>query len=368
MDHKKVLHITYDMRIGGTEMVIKNIIDGSDNSSFIMSIFCIESPIGPWGEELRSQGIKVISAERRAGFDTSLIHKLRQYIKTNTIDIIHCHQYTPWVYGALAAVTTKAKVIFTEHGRFYPDSSSLKRWLINPILSLMTERVTAISYATKRALSEFEYISENKIDVIYNGIEPAQFSQDGVREIKKKLNIPSETLVLGTIARLDSIKNHKLMIAAFNKSLTENKNRMLVIVGDGDERENIEAQIKHLGLEQKVILTGYVNPPYDYLASFDVFLLSSFSEGTAMTLLEAMSLSKPCITTNTGGSPEVILHNINGIVTQNDDVEDLSNALQTIESSDLRASMGIAGAKVFQEKFTLDIMIKSYHSLYAKLV
>ena len=114
----KVLHVTYDMRIGGTEMVIKNIIEGSASNNVEMSIFCIEEPLGPWGLSLKENGISVTSYSRAPSFDLQLVRSLRRHIKRCSIDVVHCHQYTPWVYGALASLGTKAKVIFTEHGRF----------------------------------------------------------------------------------------------------------------------------------------------------------------------------------------------------------------------------------------------------------
>ena len=144
------------MRIGGTEMVIKNLIEGSDSAIFDMSIFCIETPIGPWGIEMQNAGLPVKATKRKPGFDTSLILAIRTHLKHNKIDLIHCHQYTPWVYGVLAAFGTRTKVIFTEHGRFHPDSSSWKRKLINPWLCRITTRITAISKATKQSLVDFK--------------------------------------------------------------------------------------------------------------------------------------------------------------------------------------------------------------------
>ena len=127
----KILHLTYDMRIGGTEQVIKNLILGTDASRFTMSVLCIESPLGPFAEDLINQDIHIEALSRKPGFDASLISQIRQHIKEHKIDIIHCHQYTPYVYGALGALMTPAKVIFTEHGRFYPDSTTWKRKVIN---------------------------------------------------------------------------------------------------------------------------------------------------------------------------------------------------------------------------------------------
>ena len=321
MKQAHIMHITYDMRIGGTEMVIKNIIDGLANvdstpaqqnsTQFKMSVLCIESPLGPFAKELKNKGIEFIELNRQPGFDTTLIKQIRRTIKNNNVDIIHCHQYTPWVYGVIAAIFSNTKVIFTEHGRFYPDSSTWKRKLINPILNLFTDQVTAISKATKQALVEFENIPAKSIDVIYNGIAPLKVKQDEVDKLKAELLIPDNHTILGTIARFDPIKNHTMMLNAFSVVLEQQPNSTLIIVGDGDERTNIETCINQLNIASNVILTGYQTKPQNYLALMDVYLLSSLSEGTSMTLLEAMSLSKPCVVTNAGGNPEIITDNEN---------------------------------------------------------
>ena len=301
----KVMHVTYDMRIGGTEMVIKNIIEGNVNANIEMSIFCIEAPLGPWGKELKENGIHVFTHERKSGFDLSLILAIRQHIKTNKIDVIHCHQYTPWVYGTLASVLTKAKVLFTEHGRFYPDSSSWKRRFANPVLAKLTSNITSISAATKEALVNYEYLSEKHIDVVYNGIEPLNVSQGEVEALRESLGIRTSTKVLGTIARFDPIKNQTMMLRAFQEVLRSHPDTVLVMVGDGVMRDTLECLVNELGIFDNVIFTGYIAKPAIYLAMMDIFLLSSLSEGTSMTLLEAMSLGKPCVVTMPVGTQKL---------------------------------------------------------------
>ena len=203
-----LLHITFDMHIGGTEQVITNLVEFSDSSLFNISILCLESPIGSFGEKLQRAGYRIDSIVRREGFDYGLILKIRRYLIRNKINIVHCHQYTPWVYGVLASVLTGIKVIFTEHGRFYPDSSSLKRKIINPFLVKLTDNITSISKATKQALIEYEYIPASKIEVIYNGIAGFENNIERLDELRKKHAIPNGARILGTIARLDPIKNH----------------------------------------------------------------------------------------------------------------------------------------------------------------
>jgi glycosyltransferase involved in cell wall biosynthesis len=399
-----IMHITYDMRIGGTEMVIKNIIDGLANvgrtsvrpnneaddpnvgrnsfrqdesdstvrpelvEGFKMSVLCIESPLGPFAEELQSNGIEFHELNRQPGFDTNLIKKIRQVIKNNNVDIIHCHQYTPWVYGVIAAAFTKTKVIFTEHGRFYPDSSTWKRKLINPILNLFTDQVTVISKATKQALIEFENIPEKSIDVIYNGITPLKVEQNEVAKLKIELTIPNNHNILGTIARFDPIKNHTMMLRAFSLVLKQQPNSTLIIVGDGEERVNIEACINELNISNNVILTGYQTKPQNYLALMDIYLLSSLSEGTSMTLLEAMSLSKPCVVTDAGGNPEIIINTENGFVTPNDNIEKFALGIeQTIESILNKNDLGQASKNRFSTLFSEKSMNTKYQNLYKKL-
>ena len=362
---KNILHLTYDMRIGGTEMVIKNIIEGADNTLFNMSIFCIESPIGPWGIDLQKSGIIIDAKERKLGFDTHLIKAIRRHLKENRIDLIHCHQYTPWVYGVLAAFGTRTKVIFTEHGRFYPDSSSWKRKLINPWLCRITAHITAISKATKQALVDFENVPENRIDVIYNGIAPLNCDVEKAQTLRKTLNIPDDHTVLGTVARFDPIKNHRMMLRAFAKVLATNKDCTLLIVGDGEERDNIEQCITQLNIQKNVILAGYQAKPAEHIAIMDLFLLSSLSEGTSMTLLEAMSMGKPCVVTNAGGNPEIIINEQNGLVTENDSMQAYAQAIASLVTCAEQAkTFGENGKNIFNQLFSEKVMNTFYKKLY----
>jgi glycosyltransferase involved in cell wall biosynthesis len=316
---------------------------------------------------MQSAGLLITTTARKPGFDRSLIFAIRKHLKVNNIDIIHCHQYTPWVYGALAALGTKTKVIFTEHGRFYPDSSAWKRRLINPILNLMTNQVTAISKATKQALVEFENIPEKAIEVIYNGISPLKFEIEKANSLREKLNIPQNHKVLGTVARFDAIKNHTMMIKAFAKVIAQHAECTLIIVGDGEERNNIEQCIKTLGIEKNVLLVGYEPKPAEYIAIMDIFLLSSLSEGTSMTLLEAMSIGKACVVTDAGGNPEIIKNGLNGKVTPNNDADMFANAItELLIDSNKLAKYSKATSEFFNEQFNANSMNKIYEKQYLK--
>jgi glycosyltransferase involved in cell wall biosynthesis len=362
---KNILHVTFDMRIGGTEMVIKNIIEGNNNDSYCMSIFCVEEPLGPWGKDMQSEGVSVNSVARKDGFDASVIKALRKHIKSNDIDILHCHQYTPWVYGTMASIGTGTKVIFTEHGRFYPDFSSWKRRFVNPLLALFTYKITAISKATKQALVDYEFLPDSKIEVIYNGIKGLQKDEHEATLIRAKLNIHPSALVYGTIARLDPIKNHTMMINAFAKTLKTLPKAKLLIVGDGELMDDLTNLVNKLNIQDSVIFTGYIPYPKDHLAVFDIFLLSSLSEGTSMTLLEAMSLEKPCVVTDAGGNKEIIVDGETGFVTDNNNMHQFSDAMVFLGSQQKLINCYGRNAKTrFNDKFNATQMSVNYNKFY----
>ncbi|GLX82106.1 glycosyltransferase [Thalassotalea eurytherma] len=360
----KLLHLTYDMRIGGTETVIKNLVEGLDKDNFDVEILCIEPSIGPFGQQLIDEGYKVSHLNWTGGFDIKVIKDIRKYIRSQNVDILHCHQYTPWVYGALASAFTTAKVIFTEHGRFYPDSSSWKRKFINPILVGLTDHITAISKATKQALVDYEFIPEDKIQVIYNGIKPLVADEKKIEELRDELNIPKGAQILGTVARLDPIKNQTMMIEAFDMVLREHPNTYLLIVGDGEEKEKLLKLVEKLAINEKVIFTGYIAKPVNHIALMDIFLLSSLSEGTSMTLLEAMSLGTPCAVTDAGGNPEVIEDKFNGFVSLNDETGEFAHNILKLLDTFNKKHWNDSCLKIFNNRFQTTKMVNQYSTHY----
>ena len=362
---KRVVHLTFDMSIGGAEKVICNLIENMDPSKVDASILCIDQPVGPFGTQLRKKGFKIISFNRKPGFDLNLVLRIRKFITLNKVDVLHCHQYTPYVYGVISAAFTPCKIIFTEHGRFYPDQRKLKRVLINPFLCRFTDRIIAIAGDTKRALIEFENFPGHKIKVVYNGINDTGHLPFKNSDLKNHLKIGDDTIVLGTVARLDLIKNQAMMIRALKIVRQEHPDTIVIIVGDGPERKNLENLSSTLQLTPNVFFTGFSEDAISYYHIMDIFLLTSFSEGTAMTLLEAMAASLPCIATNVGGNPEIVENNETGyLIPSNDETSLAERICALIDNQKRRQKMGEAGRKRFIEHFTVAKMVKSYQAIY----
>lgn len=361
----RVLHVTFNMGIGGTEQVIRQLIEGMDSTQVQSEILCIDGHIGPMGEDLREAGVKVHTIARKPGFDRALVSGIREHLREGDFDIIHCHQYTPYFYGWLAARGAKTRVVFTEHGRFHPDRHRYKALLINPLMALMTPAIVSISQATREALVRYEFMPRKKIRVIYNGISPLQRDDRAVKRIRQSLGIPEEAFVVGTVSRLDPVKNQTMMLKAFRSFSERNPNAWLLMVGDGPDRQQLEQLAIQLNISNRTVFTGFVNKPAQHLAAMDIFLLSSHTEGTSMTLLEAMSMGIPPVVTNVGGNPEILTEQLSRNLVPSDDTEAFAAAINELWSDEnLRSAQATLVRELFERRFANTIMVKNYMDLY----
>jgi glycosyltransferase involved in cell wall biosynthesis len=360
-----VLHVTFNMGFGGTEQVIYQIIHGLGNSAVRNEVLCIDGYTGSIGETLKNEGIRLIEMKRQPGFDWRLAKKIRKLILEREYDIVHCHQYTPYLYGFLGSIGTPAKVVFTEHGRFHPDRYRYKAMLINPLIAMFTKSIVAISGATRDALANYEFIPKNKIKVIYNGIAGFTRSEIQIETLKKDLGIDGIQHILGTVSRLDPVKNQTMMLRAFSQVLETHPDCKLLMVGDGPDRQLLEQYSVELAIQDQIIFTGFKSNPERYLACMDIFLLSSHTEGTSMTLLEAMSIGVPTVATRVGGNPEIILDGETGILTKPEDTKEFSEAICFLLSDpDAAAAMSVNSKIRFNDYFKSSVMIDKYLSTY----
>lgn len=365
----KVLHVTFNMAIGGTEQVIRQLVLAATSLGVVCEILCIDGEVGAIGKALQEQGISIATVKRTPGFDRNLIGMIRTYVRKNEIDVVHCHQYTPYLYGFLGALGTRAKVVFTEHGRFHPDRYRYKAMLVTPVIALLTPAIVAISSATRDALARYEFIPKWKIKVIYNGIQGLRSDSERKISLRESLGIPVNSFIVGTVSRLDPVKNQPMMLRAFKRFLTLNPDSWLLMVGDGPDRENLELLSRDLQIDHRVVFTGFKTNPTDYLALLDIFLLSSFTEGTSMTLLEAMSLGIPAVVTDVGGNPEILLNAQTGLLVPSDNEEEFAEAmLQIWRDPNKTKIMMQESKKRFALKFSVQKMAEQYQRIYEQLL
>jgi len=365
---KNILHVVLAMNPGGAERLVADFTENTNHEMYNVSVCCLDE-IGELGRELILKGFKVISLGRNPGIDWKLIRNLKRYVKEEDIDIIHAHQYTPFFYSALAKnISKRPRIIFTEHGRTYPDVRRPKRVFFNPLLSRFASEIVSISEATKKAMVDFDNLPNQRIRVIYNGMELKDIFPERHEKLRE-LGVNENDFILVTAARLDPIKNHLMMIRAFEKVYAEEKSCKLLIAGDGPEYEKLIREIEKRGMTDHVRLLGYRNDVADIFSAADIFLLSSLTEGTSMTLLEAMNAGLPAIVTNVGGNPEVLKDGETGLLVESDDDGAMAERIMFLHNNRSKArSLGDKAKERARTLFSFKNMMDQYEELYKKCV
>src|SRR5919198_6743021 len=240
MNPARILQVVLSLDTGGTERLVVDICTRLQRR-FAMSVCCLDTP-GTLASDLTDKGIEVVAFHRPAGFRPSLGYRIAKVAERIGANIIHCHQYSPFVYGSIAALLRPGlKLVFTEHGRLCDRPPSFKRRVVNPVLARLPGSLHSVSRALRDSMVA-EGFPRERIAVIHNGIDPGPLPTPADRRsARRKLWIPGDAFVIGTVARLDPVKNLTSLIEAFATVRASQRDAVLVVVGDGEEREMLES-------------------------------------------------------------------------------------------------------------------------------
>ena len=369
MDNKHICHLVLGLPMGGTEGLVDKMLRNPP-TGFRSSVICLDEP-GVLGEAAQQDGFDVTLISRGSGFNWKVARRIAQQAQKRGINIIHCHHHTPWCYGALARLWYPSmRVIFTEHGRLYPDNPSWKRRVFNLFILSLTNVITAVSPFVAQALKTVEWIPLRRIQIVYNGVDDSKFNNLPLKEkLRQTLNLRDKFIYFILCSRLDPIKWIEGLLAAYRRVLDAFPQSGLILVGDGKARKDIESNIEKLNLKGHVHLAGYQKNVPEWLAAADIFVLSSHSEGTSVGLIESMAARLPSVVTNAGGNPYVVQNGITGEVVPVRNEEALANAmLRLAGDSELRARYSANARKRFEEEFLLAHMMDSYQRIYESLL
>jgi len=230
----------------------------------------------------------------------------------------------------------------------------------------MTEKIIVNSIALKQFVLDNRVTAEDKVAVIYNGIDindlPAVNKQDKL----KQLNInPGTDVIIGTVARLHKQKGMEYFIDAAAGVLQKKNNVKFIIVGDGPDRQKLENKVTDSNLQDKVYFTGYRNDSSELISVFDIFVLPSLWEGTPNVVLEAMGYGIPVISTDTGGVSEIITDNQNGLLAPPGNSAMLAGKiLELLSNPQLLQKLSASGKQAVIDKFSMKKMITQTQLLY----
>jgi glycosyltransferase involved in cell wall biosynthesis len=241
----------------------------------------------------------------------------------------------------------------------------LDRWALG-----RSDLVLTVSEAVRSKYIEREKIQQEKIRVLYHGVEK-RFMKDQKKEpeLRLKLGMESEDKLIGTVARLHKDKDIKILIKAFALVLKSRSQIKLLIIGDGPEKMKLTGLAEALGIKDRIIFTGFQQDILPLMALLDIFCLTSKEEGFPQSLVESMSLGKPVVVSKVGGVLELIEDGINGILVPPGNPEILSESILYILKNPQKArEIGNAARITIKHGFLLDHTLEKMEDIYEEVL
>jgi glycosyltransferase involved in cell wall biosynthesis len=367
----KVLNVLAYGDIGGSQKFVLSLCTYHDKRLFDVATAVLFSG-GPVSDDISEQNIGVNILGMRNGFDWLRALRLIAIIRRHKIDIVNVHGQNP--LGKLCSILSFAPVIVhTDHGTTVGSSTRRRPRVVfsNRLMTPFINHFVAISKNMEKSLISRERVPQGKITLIYNGIDVEKISKEsGLKaKLKESLALPSAVPILGTVGRLAPEKQYPLLFRALAR-LREQKTEFLsLIVGDGPDRDALEALVRKMGLNECVRFLGYRNDVHHLLEIMDVFLFSSGGEAFSITLLEAMAKTKPIVAFDVEGVNEAVVDNRTGFLVPFGDVEEFAiKADALIGSPPLRQQMGRAAFERVNAKFHIRKTIRELEELYVRLM
>jgi len=367
---KKVLFVV--QAAGGVaaylSMLLKYIDRKNFNYIFVCSKDYSEEEFKPLVDSL-----EYIEMNREINFreDLKAIFQLRKLIKKHNPDIIYLHSSKAGAIGRIAALGLGKKVIYNAHGwAFNMKCSKFKRNFyeyIERMLALFTDKIIAISKFEQESALHNRICSERKIEIIENGVDI-----DSINEIVEKttltraeIKIPEDAYIVGMVGRISTQKAVDVFVETADIIKKSIPNAFFIIVGDGEERNEIEQLIHKYALEDSFLITGWIKNPIDYIQLFDQAILLPRWEGFGLVLAEYMACRKPIVATQVGAIPNVIENNINGILVPPNNPEKTAQVVIDIYcDKDLKGFLVKNGYDIVRERFDIKRVAMQHRELF----
>lgn len=363
MSLPRVLQVVLRLDPGGTERLVIEMVRRL-HGHIPMAVCCLDAA-GAWASQVTALGVPLHVLGRAPGFHPRLALRLASIARRFDATVLHCHHYSPFVYGRLAALLTPgARAVYTEHGRLSDSPPSAKRRAANRLIMAGARDLYAVSHDLRGHL--LREAVPARMQVIWNGIEPGPAPTPPARAAARQhLGVAADDCVVGAVARLDPVKDLGRLVEAVVAASAADPRLKLAIIGDGPERTTIEQTVARLAAGPMVRLLGHRDDARALLPGIDIFANTSTSEGISLTLLEAMAAELPVVATSVGGTPEVVVDRATGRLAPARDTAAFSAALLDAASDRARArTWGLAGRQRLLAHFTLDEMVRRYEDVY----
>jgi glycosyltransferase involved in cell wall biosynthesis len=335
-----------------------------DRDPFALTVACLYGGDGPIANEIRALGIPVLDLGMASKWRWDAFWRLYHLLRRERPTILHTWLFHANIPGRVLGRLAGIPIVIS--GERTMGMESRWRYWLNRLTAPIADRVTCVSPQVADFVVNHIGIPQDKVVTIPNGIEVPDVERPAAgRQARIKLGLPTDQVMVGTVARLDPVKRLDVLLQA----LRWLPDAYAVIIGDGPERARLMALSEGLGLTGRVRFPGQQGDIWRWLAALDVFALSSDWEGMSNALLEAMAAGLPVVATEVGGTPDVVVNGATGLLVPPRDPTALAEAIVSLlNDADLRHRMGQTGRERVVQYFSAEQMVERTQALYEKLL
>lgn len=346
---------------GGVDIYLKMLLSQMDKKKYTQILICSQNYQVKKYLSLVDHLEQIPMAKSIGIKDIFIIKKIRTLIKYYRPDIIYCHSSKAGGYGRLAKRGLNCKVIYNPHGwAFNMQCGWFKHKIFlytERLLGKFTDQFICISEKEKYSAKLAHVGNQKKMNVIRNGIDVDKLKnrlKDKEIITREKLGIPLNAFLFGMVGRIVIQKAPDIFIRAAAIVKKKIPTAYFIIVGDGDLTESIKKYAKKAGIQNSLIITGWVDDAIPYIKLMDVACLLSRWEGFGLVLTEYMALNKPIIATNTDAIPELIKDGVNGNIVEVDNIDAVAKAMINFyDNPKLCQKYVLAGSEIVTKNFDI---------------
>lgn len=370
-----VVHLVYSFDVGGLENVIVQLINRLPVDRYRHILISLTS-FGECAGRIVTPGVELVALNKGPGHAIPLYPNLFRLFRRFRPDVLHtCNLAALEVVPVAWAAGVRYRV-HAEHGwdASDPHGQNIRYQRLRRLYRPFVSRYVSVSRDLDQYLADSVSVPDSHKVLIPNGVDTDVFtpSSDPKQAALAggKLQ-PKQHWIVGTVGRLQTVKNQPLLAKAFVRFLQlvpEARLRArLVMVGEGPLRQKVEEILEDAGVGELAWLPGTRSDIPDILRALDVFVLPSQTEGTSCTLQEAMATGVPSICTAVGGTPDVLLHGEHGFLVPSEDVEAMAKALRAYWTTPaLALEHGSAARKSAVARFGLNAMVQQYDAVFSE--
>jgi glycosyltransferase involved in cell wall biosynthesis len=367
-ENERLMHVTLSMDIGGLETVIKELCLRLAPDRFSSEVLCLRGYDEDNIAQLSEGGIPVHVQRKNHKFDLPYFLRVANFLRQRKIDVLHAHSGCFFYAALFARLAGIRRFVYTAHG--LPVLNRLQDRIEDNLAGLACSAIVPVSQEIQEVLQKRMPRAKNKMQLILNGIDTDRFrplvDMQERQGFLSKYGLPEGAFLVGSVGRLDPVKNYPMLLRAFAQmSDASDRSCSLVLIGDGPCRSELEILGNELGISERMIFLGRQYRVWEILPLLDVFVLSSFTEGTSVALLEAQACGVPAVVTHVGGNGSIVSQRENGFLCRVNDDEAMAAVLGRLRTDqELAGQMRNAARKRVLDGFGLHAMVQRYEALY----